>query len=61
MLILATGEKLEVNGPLEQVAKNLQNAARSSPGTFAWFDEGPDDEQLGVNPSHVALIRHGGN
>jgi hypothetical protein len=59
-LLLATGETLEVKGPLEQVAKLLENAARSSAGTLAWFDEAQAGERLGVNPVHVVSTRRAG-
>ena len=36
-LLLATGETLEVTGPLDRVAKELENAARSSAGSLAWL------------------------
>jgi hypothetical protein len=56
-LLLATGETLVVKGDLEQVAKQCENAARSSAGTLAWFHEAQADERLGVNPTHVVSIR----
>lgn len=56
--MLTTGETLEVAGSLEEVAKQLENATRSSAGTLAWFDEGPD-ERLGINPAQVVSIRRG--
>jgi hypothetical protein len=59
-LLLATGESLVVRGALDDVAKDLQNAARSSPGTLAWFEEGQADERLGVNPTQVVSIRRAG-
>ena len=58
-LLLATGETVEVVGPLDQVAKELENATRSSPGTLAWFDDAKADDRLGLNPSHVVLVRRG--
>jgi hypothetical protein len=57
LLLLATGETLEVKGPLDEVAKQFENAARSSAGTLAWFVEAGGDERLGVNPAHVVSIR----
>lgn len=57
-LLLVTGEALEVEGTLDEVAHRLENAARSSAGTLAWFDDVQGDERLGINPSHVVLIRH---
>jgi hypothetical protein len=56
-LLLATGEVLVVKGDLDQVAKQFENAARSSAGTLAWFDDARADERLGVNPTHVVSIR----
>jgi hypothetical protein len=56
-LLLATGEALVVRGSPEDVARQLENAARSSAGTLAWFDEASADERLGVTPAHVVLIR----
>jgi hypothetical protein len=58
-LLLATGEALEVMGALDQVSKELENAARSSAGTLAWLEEAPDGERFGVNPSHVVWVRQG--
>jgi hypothetical protein len=58
-LLLATGETLEVTGPLEEIAKHLENAARSSPGTLAWFNQAQANERLGLNPAHVVSIRPG--
>jgi hypothetical protein len=58
-LLLATGETLEVAGPLEEIAKQLENAARSSAGTLAWFNQAQANERLGLNPAHVVSIRRG--
>jgi hypothetical protein len=59
VLLLVTGETLEVEGPLDEVAKRFENAARSSAGTLAWVVGAGDGERLGVNPSHVVSIRRG--
>ncbi len=48
-----------MTGPLEDVAKALENAARSSAGTLAWLDEAPEGERIGVNAAHVVSIRRG--
>jgi len=58
-LLLATGEALKVNGDLDEVAKALENAARSSAGTLAWFEQSDNGERFGVNPGHVVTIRRG--
>jgi hypothetical protein len=59
VVLLATGEALEVTGRLDEVAKRLENATRSSAGTLAWFDEAQANQRLGVNPAHVVSIRPG--
>jgi hypothetical protein len=59
-LLLATGETLVVKGDLDEVAKQFENAARSSAGTLAWFDDAQGGERLGVNPMHVVSIRRAG-
>ena len=58
-LLLATGETLVVAGSLDDAAKQLENATRSSAGTLAWFEEAAADERLGINPAHVVSIRRG--
>ncbi len=58
-LLLTTGEALEVEGPLDQVSKLMENAARSSAGTLAWLEDAADGERFGVNPAHVVWIRPG--
>ncbi|MEA2367270.1 MAG: hypothetical protein QOE69_1895 [Thermoleophilaceae bacterium] len=58
-LLLATGEALEVTGALEDVAKALENATRSSAGTLAWLGEEPGGERIGVNPAQVVTVRRG--
>ena len=58
-LLLATGEALEVAGDLDEVAKQLENAARSSAGTLAWLELAANAERFGVNPGHVVTIRSG--
>jgi hypothetical protein len=56
-VLLSTGESLEVEGPLDEVAKLLENAARSSAGTLAWLHDAQAGERLGVNPSQVVSVR----
>jgi hypothetical protein len=58
-LLLVNGEQLEVDGGLEDVGKQLQNAARSSPGTLAWLTASGGEESIGVNPTHVLTVRPG--
>jgi hypothetical protein len=58
-LLLATGEALQVVGALDEVAKKLENATRSSAGTLAWLEIAADGERFGVNPAQVVWIRRG--
>lgn len=59
-LLLATGQTLELSGAPEEVANQLENAARSSAGTMAWFVETSTGQRLGVNPGQVVSVRGGG-
>ena len=43
-------------GAIDEVEKPLQNAARSSPGTLAWFEDANSGESVGVNPVHVVTL-----
>jgi hypothetical protein len=58
-LLLVTGEQLEVDGSLDDVAKTLENARRSGPGTLAWLRETVGEEKVGVNPAQVVTVRVG--
>jgi hypothetical protein len=58
-LLLVTGEQLEVDGSIEEVAKELDNAARSGAGTLAWLNETATREPLGVFPAQVVTVRPG--
>jgi hypothetical protein len=58
-LLLITGERVEVEGAIEDVESRLQNAARSTPGTLAWLTAAGSDELVGVNPTHVVTLRPG--
>jgi hypothetical protein len=60
-LLLITGERVEVEGSVEDVAKALENAARSSPGTLAWLTEADTEGRVGVNPAQVVTLRPEGD
>jgi hypothetical protein len=55
-LLLSTGERVEVDGPAEDVERLLLDAARSTPGTLAWLDLAGGGGALGVNPKHVVTL-----
>lgn len=58
-LLLVTGEQVEVNGSIKEVAKELENASRSGPGTLAWLTETATQEQVGFYPAQVVTVRTG--
>jgi hypothetical protein len=58
-LQLTTGDWLVVNGTTEDVKRQLEDASRSTTGTLAWLSEAADGATVGVNPSHVVMLRSG--
>jgi hypothetical protein len=58
-LLLATGDHLEVEATVDEVIKELENAARSSAGTLARLREPDTGELLAVNAAHVITVRRG--
>jgi hypothetical protein len=57
LILLITGERLEVDVPLDDVVRELENAARSSAGTLARLTESGSGEDLALNARHVVLVR----
>jgi hypothetical protein len=55
-LLLATGETIEVAGGVDEVAKQVEDASRSSAGALAWFEQN-DGGRVAVNPAHVVAIK----
>ncbi len=58
-LMLTTGDQLEVDGSIDEVIKELENAARSSSGTLARLKLSETGEPLAINGGHVVAIRAG--
>jgi hypothetical protein len=56
-ILLATGEQLEVDASIDDVVKELENAARSSAGTLARLTDSASGEPVAVNAAHVVLVR----
>jgi hypothetical protein len=56
-ILLATGDQLEVDASIDEVVKELENAARSSAGTFARLTKSDSGEPVAVNAAHVVLVR----
>jgi hypothetical protein len=58
-ILLATGDEVQIDGSLEDVVKELENAARSSAGTLARLTRADGGEPVAVNAAHVVLVRPG--
>ena len=56
-ILLTTGEQLEVDASVDEVVKELENAARSSAGTLARLTQSDNGEPVAVNAAHVVLVR----
>lgn len=52
-----TGDVISVDGSLDEVEKELSDAARSGSSRFAWFTDKGTGERVGVNPDHVVSLR----
>jgi hypothetical protein len=60
VILLATGDQLEVDDSLDDVVKALENASRSSAGTLARLTRSGSGELVAVNAAHVVLVREDG-
>lgn len=58
-LLLATGDELEVDASLDEVVKELENAARSSAGTLARLQHTETGEPLAINAAQVVAVHPG--
>jgi hypothetical protein len=56
-ILLATGERLEVDASTDEVVKALENASRSSAGTLARLTLAGGGGEVAVNAAHVVLVR----
>jgi hypothetical protein len=56
-LLLSTGDQLEVQGSLDEVIKELEDAARSSAGTLARLTQAETGELVAINAAQVVSIR----
>lgn len=61
LILLATGEQLEVDASFDEVVKALENAARSSAGTLARLAQTSTGEPVAINAAQVVLVRPGGD
>lgn len=51
------GEVIAVQGSLDEVEKELSDAARSGRSRFAWLTDKRTGLRIGVNPDHVVSLR----
>jgi hypothetical protein len=58
-LLLATGDQLEVDAGLDEVVRELENAARSSAGTLARLTQAGTGDPMAVNATQVVAVRLG--
>ena len=57
---LGNGDVYTVDGTLDEVEKDLSDAARSGQARLAWFKEHSTDDPVGINPTHVAALKASG-
>lgn len=57
---LGNGDVYTVDGTLDQVEKDLSDAARSGQARLAWFEEHSTGKPVGINPTHVAALKING-
>jgi hypothetical protein len=57
-LLLTTGEWVAVGGAADEVARQLEDASRSTTGSLAWLKDEYGDA-IGIGPSHVVMVRPG--
>jgi hypothetical protein len=60
VILLVTGDQLEVDASIDEVVKDLENAARSSAGTLARVIRSGTGEPVALNTAHVVLVREDG-
>ncbi len=58
-LLFSTGDQLDVEGSVDQVVKEIENAARSSSGTLARLTLSDTGESIAISGAHVVAIRAG--
>jgi hypothetical protein len=58
-LLLATGDRLEIDASLDEVVRALENAERSSAGTLARLTQAETGEPVALNAAHVVAVLPG--
>jgi hypothetical protein len=58
-VLLATGDRLEIDASLDEVVRELENAERSSAGTLARLTQAETGEPVALNAAHVVAVLPG--
>ena len=56
-LTIVGGVQHRVSGNVEQIERQILDAARGSILQFAWLTDAETGERLGINPEHVTTLR----
>jgi hypothetical protein len=56
-IILVTGDRYRIDGDVRDVERIILDAARGSIMQLAWLTEAESQDNLGINPDHVAVLR----
>jgi hypothetical protein len=56
-IVVVTGERYRVDGDVKHIERAILDAARGSIMQLAWLTESETQNQLGVNPEHVVVLR----
>ena len=54
---MVNSDVFTVKGSLDEVEKELSDAARSGRSRFAWLTDVSTGQKVGVNPDHVVSLR----
>jgi hypothetical protein len=60
-LLLTTGEWVAVEGAADEIARQLEDASRSTSGTLAWLKDVEGGQAIGIIPAHVVMLRAAGD
>jgi hypothetical protein len=59
-ITMATGVRYDVEGSPEEVEAAMVAAQRGSMMQLAWFTDAGDGSSVGVNPTHLVMLRAAG-
>ena len=56
-ITLASGERLRIEGSIQDVEAAILGAARGSIMEFAWLTDAESGQSVGITPEHVLMLR----